>query len=162
MAPVDSDPDVALPPLQPPDAVQVVASVLDQLRLDALPLTTLPGFADSETVGAGVPSVTVTVTESEVRPPGPSQLKLNDVVCVSAPADSDPDVALPPLQPPDAVQVVASVLDQLRLDALPLTTLPGFADSETVGAGVAGVTVTVAEAVATPLSPSHLNVNTVV
>jgi hypothetical protein len=84
------------------------------------------------------------------------------VDCVIAPLDSDPDVALLPLQPPDAVQLVASVLDQLRLDVLPLTTLPGFADSETVGAGAAGLTVTVTEAVATPLSPSHLNVNTVV
>lgn len=52
-------------PLQPPDAVQEVALVDDQLSVEALPLETLVGLAASVTggagagagVGAGVPPV---------------------------------------------------------------------------------------------------------
>jgi len=48
-------------------------------------------------------------------------------------------VALLPLQEPEAVQEVALVELQVRVEAEPLLKLVGVADSETVGAGLAGV-----------------------
>jgi hypothetical protein len=55
---------------------------------------------------------------------------------VSGPVDIDPDVALLPLHPTVAAQVVASELDHVNVDALPLTTFSGLAFSDTVGARV--------------------------
>ena len=46
-------------PLNAPEAVHEVAFVEDQLRVDAAPLATVAGLADSETVGAGEFTVTV-------------------------------------------------------------------------------------------------------
>lgn len=43
-----------------------------------------------------------------------------------------------PLQPPLAVQLVALVLDQVKVLLWPLDTVVGLADKETVGAGVGG------------------------
>ena len=72
---MDSEPAVALAPDQFPDAVQLLASVEDQLRLMALPRDTLDGLAVRLTVGAGVVGgwFTVTVTLSLALPPSPLQ-----------------------------------------------------------------------------------------
>ena len=67
------------------------------------------------------------------------------LVVVSAPVDSLPEVGLAPDQPPEAAQLVASVDDQVSVDALPEVTVVGLALSVTVGAGVGGVTVTVVD-----------------
>ncbi len=48
-------------PDQPPDAVQEVAFVVDQLKVELLPLTTELGLAARLTVGAGAGEVTETV-----------------------------------------------------------------------------------------------------
>ena len=64
---VELEPDVERAPLQPPDAVQPVAFVDDQVSVAASPLATLVGVAVSVTVGArgaGVPG-------SSVAPPPP-------------------------------------------------------------------------------------------
>src|SRR5262249_53702426 len=53
---------------------------------------------------------------------------------VSAPVDWLPEVALVPDQPPEAVQLVALVEDQVRVEAPPLATEVGLAVSDTVGA----------------------------
>jgi hypothetical protein len=58
---VDCVPLTALVPDQAPDAVQEVALVDDQLRLELLPLATVLGLAVRLTVGAG--AVTATVTD---------------------------------------------------------------------------------------------------
>jgi hypothetical protein len=58
---VDCVPLTALVPDQAPDAVQEVALVDDQLRLELLPLATVLGLAVRLTVGAG--AVTDTVTD---------------------------------------------------------------------------------------------------
>lgn len=146
-------PLVACAPLQPFDAVQLVASALLQLKVDALPLMTLAGFAVRVTVGS---ALTVTVTLSCAVPPAPTQLSVNVVLAVSAPVVCVPLVGCAPLQPLAAVQLVALALLQLRVAALPLAILAGFALRATVGAG--GFTVTAVLALVVPPVPVQLNV----
>jgi hypothetical protein len=62
---------------------------------------------------------------------------------VSAPVDWVPLVDLLPVQPPDAVQVVALVVLQVRAELAPAAMLLGVARKLTVGA--ADVTETVAD-----------------
>ncbi len=64
---------------------------------------------------------------------------------LSAPLDCDPLVAWLPDHPPEAVQEVAFVVDQLKVELFPLTMELGFAERLTVGAGVGAVTETVAD-----------------
>ena len=71
-APVDCEPEVALLPLQPPDAVHAVALVVDQDRVAPPPLLTDVGLALRLSVGAG--AVTFTVTERVTLPPLPVQV----------------------------------------------------------------------------------------
>ena len=74
-APVDWVPEVALAPDQPPEAVQEVALVEDQVSVEDPPLATDAGFAASDTVGgSGVPA-TVTVAEALPLPPEPEQVR---------------------------------------------------------------------------------------
>jgi len=77
------------------------------------------------------------------------------VVVVSAPLDCEPLIALLPDQPPEPVQEVALVDDQLNVDALPLATVLGLAVKLTVGAGA--VTETVADCVALPPVPVQVS-----
>jgi hypothetical protein len=65
-------PLTGLVPLQAPLAVQLVASVLDQVRVEELPLVTEVGLALKETVGTGG-AVTLTVTDFVTLPPLPVQ-----------------------------------------------------------------------------------------
>src|SRR5262245_43199759 len=67
-APVDSVPDVARDPVQPPDAVHEVAFVDDQVSVDVPPVVTLVGFAVRDTVGAGG------LLPPSLPPPPPPQL----------------------------------------------------------------------------------------
>ena len=55
-------PLIALAPVQPLLAVQVVALVDDQVTVMGLPLVTEAGVAEIVTVGTGVAAVTVMVT----------------------------------------------------------------------------------------------------
>ena len=71
-APLDCEPLIALLPDQPPEAVQEVALVDDQLNVDALPLATVLGLAVKLTVGAG--AFTETVADCVVLPPLPVQV----------------------------------------------------------------------------------------
>ena len=63
---------------------------------------------------------------------------------VSAPVETEPLSALAPDQAPEAVQDVALVADQVRIDAEPLATVLGLALRVTVAVG-SGVTVTVVD-----------------
>jgi hypothetical protein len=136
-APVDWLPEVALVPDQPPEAVQEVALVEDQVSVEAPPLATEVGFAASDTVGTGGggadAAVTVTVADALALPPAPVQVSVKLLFVVSAPVDWLPEVALVPDQPPEAVQEVALVEDQVRVEDPPLATDVGFAVSDTVG-----------------------------
>ena len=151
---------MARAPLQPPDAVQAVALVEDQVNVDAAPLATLVGLAVSVTVGVLGAGVTVTVADALALPPAPVQLSAKAVVALNAPVEAEPAMARAPLQPPDAVQVVAFVEDQVNVDAAPLATLVGLALIETVGAGGGGTAaiVTVVDALALPPAPVQVSV----
>lgn len=141
-APEDFDPLIAWTPLHPPDALQLVALVEVQVRVDVPPLETLVGLALKDTVGAAG-AETVTVADCEAEPPAPVQVRVNFVVAVRADVVCEPAVASAPLQPPEAVQAVAFVEDQVNADVAPLLTVAGFAVRVTAGAGV--VTDTVAD-----------------
>ena len=54
----------------------------------------------------------MTVVEALALPPAPVQVSMKVVVLASAPLDCEPFVALVPLHPPEAVQLVALVDDQ--------------------------------------------------
>ena len=83
---------------------------------------------------------TLTCAEALVVPPGPEQLSVKVVAVVMAALVSVPLVAFVPVQPPEAVQLVAFVLDQVRVTVPLLETCDTFVFSDTVGAGGAGAT----------------------
>ncbi len=155
-APVDAEPFVASLPDQAPEAVQEVAFVETQARVELAPLATVLGLAVKLTVGAGV--VTETVADCTALPPGPTQVRVYVASALSAPVDDEPLVASLPDQAPDAVHDVAWVLDQLRVELAPLRTVLGLAITDTVGAGVAGVTETVTVCAALPPAPLQVSV----
>jgi hypothetical protein len=152
--PVDCDPLIASEPLHAPDAVQAVALVEDQVRVDVPPWATLLGLAAIETLGAA--AETVTVADCAAEPPAPVQVRVNFVVAVRVGVACEPAVASEPLQPPEAVQAVALVDDHVNADAAPLLTVVGFAVKVTAGAGV--VTDTVADCAALPPVPVQVSV----
>lgn len=145
---------VGSPPLQPPEALQEVAFVEDQVRVELLPLATVLGFALSDTVGTGC--VTETVADCEALPPVPVQVSVKVVLAFSVPVDCVPLTARLPLQPPLAVQEVALVADQLSVDALPEVIDDGLALMLTVGAAAEAVTVALCAAV--PPGPVQVSV----
>jgi hypothetical protein len=138
-APVAFVPLVAMVPDQPPEAVQAVALVETQVRVEPAPLATLVGLALSVTLG-GV-AETVTVADCDAEPPVPVQVRVNFVVAVRAPVLPEPAIASAPAH--EALQEVALVDDQVNVDAAPLLTVLGFAERVTDGAGL--VTDTVAD-----------------
>jgi hypothetical protein len=77
---------------------------------------------------------------------------------VSAPVDCEPLVALPPDQPPEAVQAAALVVDHLRVELPAEAIVLGLALMLTVGGGVAEVTEILADWVALPPIPVHVKV----
>ncbi len=140
-------------PAHAPEAVQEVAFVEDQVNVEALPLATLVGPALKDTVGAGAD--TVTVADSEADPPVPLHARVNLVVAVNAAVAAEPLMGSDPLQPPDAVQELALEADQVSAAGVPVVTVLGLADS--VMAGAAWVTETVADCVALPPVPVHVS-----
>ncbi len=138
---MECEPLVASLPLHPPEAVQDVALVDDQDSVELPPLAMVLGLALKLTVGAG--EVTVTVADCAALPPAPVQVRVYVVFALSAPVECEPLVGWLPDQPPEAVQEVAFVVDQLKVELLPLTTELGLAARLTVGAGAGEVTETV-------------------
>jgi hypothetical protein len=138
--PVDCEPLVARVPVQPSEAVQEVAFVEVQVRVELDPLMTLVGLARSETLGGSAD--TETVTDCAAVPPGPVQVNVKLVATVRSDVVWEPPVGSGPLQPPDATHELACVDDQVKVDVLPLFTVVGLATSVTEGAGVVTVTVT--------------------
>ncbi len=76
---------------------------------------------------------------------------------VRAPVDCEPLVAGAPDHAPEAVHEVAFVVDQLKVELLPLTMELGLAARLTVGAGVGAMTETVVACVALPPAPVHVS-----
>ena len=118
-----------------------MALVEVQLKVELAPLEMLVGLAFSDTLGAG--GETVTVADCEADPPAPVQVSVYLVVAESAGVAAEPLTGSEPLHPPEAVQEVALVDDQLKVEVAPLLMVLGFADRVTAG-GV-WVTVTVAD-----------------
>jgi hypothetical protein len=153
-APVVWLPLMANVPLQPPDAVQDVALVELQVRVEAAPLTTEAGFAVKEAVGS--PRIVTVAVAAVLVPPAPLHVNEYVVLVVSAPVDWLPLVAFAPANvPPVAVQDVALVELQVSVEVPPLAIVVGFAVSVAVGTGAMA---TVADAaVLVPPVPVHVN-----
>jgi predicted acyl esterase len=150
-------PLVACVPLQLPEAVHEVALVELQVSVDAAPLTTLVGLADSAAVGRAVAATVTVAAAGALVPPAPVHFNEYVVLAVRAPVLCVPLVAFVPLQPPEAVQDVALVELQVSVDAAPLTTLVGLADSAAVGRAVAATVTVAAAGVLVPPAPVHAN-----
>jgi hypothetical protein len=129
-----ADPDTASAPLQPPEAVQLVALLATQVRVELLPLVTLLGLALRDTLGGDAAAETVTVADCDAVPPAPVQVSVYIVVVVNAPVFWVPLVDSAPFQPPEALHEVAFVLDQVKVEAAALFIELGVAVSVTVGA----------------------------
>jgi hypothetical protein len=136
-APVETVPSSDWGPFHAPEAVQLVALVLDHVSVDALPFATLVGDALKVSVGAGVPAEITTMTLCVMLPPVPVQASVKVESIVSAPVEAVPLSDWGPLQAPEAVQLVALVLDHVSVDALPLATLVGEALKVSVGGAMA-------------------------
>jgi len=140
MAPVDCVPCMALDPDQAPAAVQAVALLDDQLRVEALPGETVLGAALMATPVGG--SVTETVADwLALLPPNPAQVRVNTELAPMGPTDCEPLIGLAPDHAPEAVQAVPWLEDQVRTTEPPLVTELGVAEMLT--AGICAVTVTV-------------------
>ena len=144
-------------PLHEPDAVQLVAFVLDQRSCVLPPLGTVVGFALNVSVGAA-PPCTVTVADRCTLPPAPEHLSVKVRLLVILPIVQPFEASgRAPLHDPDAVQLVACVLDQRSCVLPPLATVVGFALNVSVGADVL-CTVTRAVELAEPEAPAHVRV----
>jgi len=89
-----------------------------------------------------------------VLPPGPLQASVKAVVVLSAPVLALPLVGSLPAQPPEAVQLVAFVDDQLSIADPPVLTVVGLALRLTVGLTAAALTVIVNDGSAADALPS--------
>jgi hypothetical protein len=145
-------PDVALVPVQLPDAVQLVAFVELQVNVDDPPDVMLAGDADSVTVGTGAID---TVAVCDAEPPAPEHVSVKLPLADSAPELCVPDVAFVPVQLPDAVQLVAFVELHVSVEEPCAATVLGAAVNVTVGACAI---VTVADCDAEPPVPEQLSV----
>jgi hypothetical protein len=159
-APVDCEPLSPLEPLQPPDALQEVALLLDQVSEEGAPESTVLGVAASVTTGAKLE--TVTVADCVADPLAPVQVSSYSVVLVRVPVDQVPLVATLPCQPPDAVQAVAPTDFQLSVEFPPLLTVVGVAVSVTATEALAGApTTTSTDCAAVPPEPVQASVKLV-
>jgi hypothetical protein len=129
-------PEVALLPLQEPDAVHEVAELDVQATVVDPPLLTDVGDAERVTVGAGVFEATLTDAARLLVPPLPlSHVSVKVADAASGPTDSLPDVDLLPLQPPEAVQVDAFVVLHVSVVVPCAFTVVGLALSVIEGSG---------------------------
>ena len=139
--------------------MQLVALLVDHVRVDEPPLTTVAGLAVSVTEGAL--ELTVTLAVPLALPPAPVQVSEKVLVAVSAPVDWLPLVAFVPLQPPEAAQLDALLELQLSVAEAPLTTVEGFTDRVTDGGAGGTVTATDTVWLTLPPTPEQVNVKSV-
>jgi hypothetical protein len=125
-AAVEREPSGPSAPDQPPEAVQAVALVEDQ----------------------------VSMADWDAYPPLPVQVRVNCVVLRRATVVCEPLVPSAPVHPPEAAQLVALLAFQLRTADPPLLTVVGFVVSVTVG--VAASTETVTDFAALPPELTHV------
>ena len=93
------------------------------------------------------------------EPPSPAHVSVNETASLTT-IDSEPAVALEPDQLPEAVQLVASVVDQLNVIVFPRRGLVELVLKLSVGSASVGgggvLTVTVTLSFAVPPSPLHV------
>jgi hypothetical protein len=75
-----------------------------------------------------------TVVDLLAVPPGPVHVNVNVLVTVRGPVLSVPAGLCGPVQPPDALQLVAFVVLQVSVEAFPLETVVGLALNVIAGA----------------------------
>jgi hypothetical protein len=126
----------------------------DQLSIADPPLLTVVGLALRPTVGG---AETLIVTDWLALPPRPLQASVKVVVALSAPVLALPLVGSLPDQPPEAVQLLALVEDQLSIADPPLLTVVGLALRLTVGL-TGAETLTVTDWLALPPGPLQVSV----
>ena len=131
----------SLPPDQFPEATQDDALLADHVSVTESPLEIDVELA--ENVTAGTAGVTATVAVPFALTPAAVQLNANVVELVRLLNTSVPETALAPLQPSDAAQLVAPVLDHVTVVEPPDTTEVGLALMVTV-VGTAAKTTTLA------------------
>ena len=134
IGPCELVPCVATVPLQPPDAAQAVALLVDQVSVEEPPTTTEVGLADRVTVGGEAAAAIVTVTDCAVLWPLPVQVSVNVVLLLIAADTCVPDVPTVPAQPPEAAQLSAPEEVQVRVVVCPALTEVGLAERVTEGA----------------------------
>lgn len=137
-------PDSVFVPDQLPDAVQLVAFVVDQVNFDVAPDATEVGDAANVSVGLRLMNADVVFD-----PPAPVHVRRYATFLVMATVVCVPDSDFVPVQLPDAVQLVAFVDDQVSFDVAPDVRNAGDAVSVTVGAVAASALLDVAKAIAT-------------
>lgn len=153
-APEDCELLTALVPDHPPEAEHEVAFFAAQVSVVEAPEVTVLGLAVSVTDGAE--AETVTVADCVAEPPVPVHVNSYSVVLDRAPVDQVPLVPTAPCQPPEAVQAVALVELQRRLDVPPAATVVGLADMMIVGTGE--VTTTSVDCEVDPPLPEQVSV----
>ena len=108
-------PERLFPPDQLPEASQLSALSVVQLNTVEPLYAKFKGLADKFTTGPATGAFTVMSTWSFAVPPEPVQERLKSVFEVKASIVVEPEVALFPDQPPDAVQLLALVLLQVKV-----------------------------------------------
>jgi hypothetical protein len=88
--------------------------VADQLKVEPAPLVMLLGFAASMIVGAG--EFSDTVADCSALPPDPKHVSVNVELALRAAVDCEPLNALPPDHAPEAVQMLAWLLDHVSVE----------------------------------------------
>jgi hypothetical protein len=146
---------VGLLPVQLPEAVQLVALVVDHINVVEPPLLTVSGLAVMVTVGCTLGAVIATLAVAAPMPPRPVHVSVKAEAIVILVIISLPLVPRGPLQLPEAAQLLALFEAQVSVLAPPLTTLVGVAAIVTVGAGTMA---TLAEAAPIPPGPVHVSV----
>jgi hypothetical protein len=153
-APEDCEPLTALVPDHAPEPEHEVAFFANHVSVVEAPELTVLGLAVSVTEGAE--AETVMVADCVAEPPVPVQVNSYSVVLERAAVDQVPEVPTAPCQPPEALQAVAFVELQRRLDVAPAATVVGEADMMIVGTGV--VTTTSADCEDEPPLPVQVSV----
>ncbi len=109
-----SDPEVGLLPLQPPEAVHLCVSVLLQFNVVEPFIERFVGLAERLTIGAEGVFIT-TFTKVSALPLSPVHERIKVLSFIMELMVSVPEGSLLPDQSPEAVQLVTSVLLQLRV-----------------------------------------------
>lgn len=106
-APVDAEPVVDLPPVQPPAAVHAVLFVATQNSVADAPAVTADRSPEKSTVGGAALPPMSTVTRCVAEPPAPSQVSTYVPALLIGPALAEPVTGRVPVHAPDAWQDVA-------------------------------------------------------